>query len=525
MRWTIAVCLLLLTLALPARAQSKPRAPRPASSSGQAEAVREGSRVRYRGLPVEHAEAIANIVDTVSRYYKDDFGLDMPERVTVLADLARTNRAGILANGLDQISLKLARLDQLKSPNESNVFNIYALCYELAELARRRTIGDAPWMTDAAADGLSYFLASEAIDRLDLIYQRKLWPDGGDYAAEGTRRMNHAMRNRNGPAMVQAAEQWLELGKLQGKTGIAGVLAALKKAHAEKKNVDTALADMPGANDVLGRPKVERWFKKFRPMLLVQEQKRNSKREAAVALAKNPVELKHDDDRGELADVVSGDAPAVYFKAGEGAWYLTEVRFFASVDAAASGSIAATLWLCDRNMTPVASWPIPPGQMRGTSPRWRTMTVKPTLVPAEYSLCIAPTSAGGARSASLRPSARPASPATRGKPGGKGASQSRGASGRSGGGPSGDGPASTTQPAEGAAGPALSGFKLGFDDTSKGHSAITSTRVAPSPSTGKSNHSGTQSPPTGARPFDRGDWMIRAKLDTARTDNPLLWRP
>lgn len=448
-------------------AQSKP-------TSG--EAIRERAIVRYKGIPQENAEAMANVADTVSRFYRDEFGLRLPERTIIRAELARNNRPGILAQGREEISLQYNRSDQLKSPNKSSAYTVYAIAYELAEMARKQTIGDAKWMTSDAADGLSYYLASEAIDRLNFVYNRSLWPDAFDYGGEGIQRLEQALRNRNGPDMVQAAGFWFDLAKLQGKSSIRGVLSALTRVHDEKLDASKVLRELPGAQDAMGKSRLDRWLRKFERTLFADRQ-RKSPANSKVTLAKDPIILKYDDDRGSLVDVASDAAPAVFFSLPAGKWYITEVQFHGLFDAKVGGSVMPTLRLCDRDMKFIDNWPVPSGSLRGTSARWRTVSVKPTLAPQEFVILLQP---------ALTSVDNSAGSASKGSQSGTSKESS------------------TSQPSDEAG--RFTGLRISVDDSSKGHSALVNAG-------------------TSARPFERGDWMMRVKLDTARNANPLLWRP
>ncbi|HWL93646.1 MAG TPA: hypothetical protein VNT79_08925 [Phycisphaerae bacterium] len=459
-------------------------------SNGPIEIIRERALVKSEGVPREFADAMANVVDTVVGFYRDEFGLDLPARPTLLATLAKSNRPGVLLSGPEEITLLLSRIDQLKSPKQDGLFNVYALAVELGEMAKQRMIGDAKWMTDQASKGLTHYLASEATDRLNAVYSRNVWPDKADYAGEGLRLLEQRLRKGNRPAMVDAAGQWQELTRLQDRKSLGPLLAAMNKAINEKQPIETAIAALPGATDSRGRPKLDRWLRDFRSELIVQDDAKPARRKGSVQLRNDPVTLRHDDNRGLLEVVSAADAPVVFYQLPAGEWYVTGVRIFGAMEGRTTRDSLPTVWICDRDMRPIASTPVPPGVMRGTSPRWREVRFSPAAaVAGEITVCVTPSGEDAVIPQSGKPAQSPTDESSPAVQPDTTKTKTRGNEKKF-------EDAQSTEPV----------LKIGLDDSSKGHSAV-----------------GT--PGWSVRPYEKGDWMIQVIVDSDRTADPLLWRP
>lgn len=377
--WVILFATVLVT----ATARAAPK------SVTEGEVVRDHVRVTYHGMPQAYAEAMATIADSARRTYSDIFFLDMPDSLVVSVDIDRANRVAIWNDGGARINLTLGRTAQLRAPAKSKVFNIYGLCFELADLAIRRTLGKPAWLSDEAVLGLSHDCASEAIERVYLRYGRRLWPDEYAYEAEGLPRLKKQMKVRHPSEVIKAAALWHELTKIMGERALGETLKAWRGIDMDPSKPAIALSKaLPSARDAYHQGKLNDWFRAFSKTAIV-EAGRSRRSGRTLRLSKKPVVLKYGDGTSDGKACLSGDGHIVYFKAPPDEWYITTLHLYAERFGAPLRRMEyVTITLCDAALVPIRSWQKPYGFFRGARPRWFHLRLAPTRVPAAFAMVV-----------------------------------------------------------------------------------------------------------------------------------------
>ena len=410
--------------------------------------TRDHVRLEFHGTPQPYAEALATIAESNWRLYSQGFALDLPDELSLSVDIRRSNRVAIYHDGDSRITLTLHRTSQLQPPAKSKVFNIYGLCYEMADLALHRTIGEPPWLTDAAVRGLSHFCASRAIDRLYAHYGRSLWPDRYAYDDEGTRRLKKQVKRRRATDVIKAAGLWQEFARIVDDKALGAMLNAWRITDVGPQQPAVALRKaVPSARDSYHQSKLNHWFDEFKKIAIRPESSRGRRSGGTVKLSRKPIVLKYDDGTSEGKQCLPQDGHIVFFQSPPDHWYVTTLDLYGQRFGPPLRKMEyATITLCDKALHPITAWQKPYGFFRGARPRWFHIRLPPTRVPREFAIAVQFFCLDD------------------------------------------------------------KGVQVHRDDSVSGHSAI--------------------GQPGGlAKPLAKGDWMIRAELDTAKTSNPLIWQP
>ena len=355
----------------------------------EGELVRDHVRLEYRGTPGPYAEALTTIADSARQTYSEVFSLDLPDLLVVSVDIDRDNRVAIWNDGGSRINLTLSRTAQLRAPAKSKVSNIYGLCFELADLAVRRTLGEPAWLSDEVVLGLSHYCASEAIERVYKRHGHRLWPDEYDYRAEGMTRFKKQVKVRRPSEVIKAAALWQELTKLLGERALGATLKAWRDIEVDPLRPATALSKaLPSARDAYHQGKLNAWTKAFSKAAIVAAG-RGGRSDRAPRLSKKPVVLKYGDGTSDGKDCLSEDGHVVYFKAPPDEWYLTTLHLYAERFGVPLRQMEyVTITLCDAALVPIRSWQKPYGFFRGSRPRWFHLRLAPARVPEAFAIVV-----------------------------------------------------------------------------------------------------------------------------------------
>lgn len=374
---------ILATVSVAATAGAAPK------STTEGEVVRNHVRVEYRGTPQEYAEALAMIAESARQTYSKVFSLDLPDSLVVSVDIDRANRVAIWNDGGSRINLTLTRTSQLRAPAKGKVSNIYGLCFELADLAVRRTLGEPAWLSDDAVLGLSHYCASEAIERVYRRHGQRLWPDEYDYRAEGMARFKKQMKIRRPSEALKAAALWQTLTKLLGDQALGATLKAWRNIEVDPSRPATALGKvLPSARDAYHQGKLNAWTKTFSKTVIVAVDG-GGRSGRAPRLSKRPVVLKYGDGQSDGKDCLPEDGHIVYFKAPPDEWYLTTLHLYAERFGLPLRKMEyVTITLCDEALAPIRSWQKPYGFFRGAKPRWFHLRLAAARVPEAFAIVV-----------------------------------------------------------------------------------------------------------------------------------------
>lgn len=355
----------------------------------EGEVVRDRVRIAYRGTPKPYAEALAAVADSARRTYSEVFSLDLPDSLVVQVDVERGNRVAIWDDGSARIDLTLSNTSQLRAPAKSKVSNIYGLCFELADLAVQRTLGECDWLSDAAILGLCHYCASEAIERVYFQHGQRLWPDAYAYQDEGMARFKKQMKDRRPSAVIGAAALWQALTKIVGERALGVTLKAWRGLEVDAKRPVIALGKaLPSARDAYHQGKLNDWLKSFSDVALVAAD-RGGGSDRALQLRKNPVALAYGDGTSDGESCLPEDGHIVQFKTPPGEWYITKLHLYAERFGVPLRKMKyVTITLCDESLAPIKSWEKPYGFFRGAKPRWFHLKLAPARVPEAFAIVV-----------------------------------------------------------------------------------------------------------------------------------------
>lgn len=358
-------------------------------STTEGEVVRNHVRIAYRGTPQPYAEALANVADSARQTYGELFSLDVPDSLVVEVDIKRGNRVAIWNDSNSRIDLTLSKTAQLYAPAKSRVSNIYGLCFELADLAVRRTFGESTWLSDDAVLGLCHYCASEAIERIYFKYGQRLWPDEYAYQDEGMARFKKQMKDRHPSDVIGAAALWRELTKILGEQGLGATLKAWRGIEVDPKRPVIALGKaLPSARDSYHQGKLDDWLKSFCDAA-IDVGGRAGRSRRTLKLSRKPVALAYGNGTSDGDACLPEDGHIVHFKAPPGEWYITTLHLYAERFGLPLRKMEyGTITLCDEALAPIKSWKKPYGFFRGARPRWFHLRLAPARVPSEFAIVV-----------------------------------------------------------------------------------------------------------------------------------------
>jgi RNA polymerase sigma-70 factor (ECF subfamily) len=301
--------------------------------------------------------------------------------------------ARLHTDGNDRVFLSLPSADKLARPQKSGVFNLYGMCHELGHAAMYRVLKDRDWLSGAGAEGWAHYAGSVVVDRVYEVEGQKLWWDAYDYRADGTARLTKQLEaGKDADETTRAAGQWQALEKIIGKKEFPRVFAAWQAAKvdaAKPEAVRTALEGLYPAK----KAELAAWWKSAEPLLVEKRAASGfAKLQAKPAqLSGKVAALAGDDGKPDGKKSIAGSGHARLFQVpGPGRWYLRAV----SVYGARYGRSPAPkrdfdLALCDKDLRPVASWKVPYAKFKYGREEWVRLEVEPTLVPDEFTACVA----------------------------------------------------------------------------------------------------------------------------------------
>ena len=319
----------------------------------------------------------------------EQFGFDMPETIHVSATVSAGTGTRLFNDGADRINLTVPSEAKLRRPAVTGTFHLYGFCHEVGHLAMYRVIQKRPWLSSAGAEGWAHYAGSRILDAVYAREGEKLWPDAYNYLDDGMARLRKQLAAPNPTPTSQAAGLWLSLAEILGDKGLAPLFSAWAKVQVDesKPGIELGKALMAQGDSA----KLEPWWQKAQPVLLVASAKSGFAAQGKDAgQIKGPrKELAKDDgvSAGKLSSAGSGHA--VRFDAPGKECYLTAVRIFGSrYGQPQPPRENASIWLCDAEFKKIAEFPCPYYLFQRGDPKWVTIPVKPTQVPAEFIICV-----------------------------------------------------------------------------------------------------------------------------------------
>jgi RNA polymerase sigma-70 factor (ECF subfamily) len=338
-----------------------------------------------------YAEAIARTVEAARAAAVARYGFAMPEVIKVKVDVDPGGHGRLFNDGLDTLTLSVRSEADLRRPGASGFHHLYGLCHEVGHLAMYRPIADRGWMTTAAAEGWAHYLGSRLVDD---VFDREgpgLWPDRYPYRDDGTARLDRQLAAGAGddPA-ARGAGLWRELVAVVGDKGVAPVFAAWARATVDPADPARALRRALQASNP--DPRVLAWWGRAEAELVVKRPRSAAAAHtvAPEALKGETRELARDDGKPAGKASIAGGGHAVRFEAPGGDWYLTAVRVHGSrYGSPRPPDEDFQVYLCDEDFKQIAAFPFPYATFERGPPKWYTLEVKPTKVPARFIVCVA----------------------------------------------------------------------------------------------------------------------------------------
>lgn len=345
--------------------------------------------VSYSGIDQAYAKAIARTVQAARAVAVEQFGFDMPKTITVSVRADAAARVRLFNDGQDRFSLTVRGLRDLRKPAASGIFHLYGLCHEVGHLAMYRPIRDRGWMTTAAAEGWAHYAGSRIVDGVHAREGKDLWPDAYDYLADGTRRLNRQLLAGRPSPVTKGAKLWKDLAGIVGDKKLAKVFEAWGKAKVNPTDPGSALRKALLATHTDKR--LAAWWNRAEPVLVLKRPKSGFAARTAhpSQLSGKPVELVDDDGQPAAKRSMAGTGHAVRCTSNGLGWYLTSVKIYgARYGLPRPPREDFHVWLCDKDFKAIADFPFPYAKFARGRPRWVTLTVKPTEVPAQFIICV-----------------------------------------------------------------------------------------------------------------------------------------
>lgn len=346
--------------------------------------------VTYDGIEQPYVQAIARVAEAARDIAAKQFGFDMPKVIKVSVTLDAKQPTRLFNDGQDSLYLNVKAAADLRKPSESGMFHVYGICHEVGHLAMYRIIRDRLWLTSAAAEGWAHYLGSRIVDDVYAREKEELWPDGYDYLADGTARLNGQLAGPKLSDTVKGAALWKELVQIVGDENVVAVFRAWSEAEIDPTDPGAALrAALLKAN---ADSRLAQWWNEAEPVFVFKRPRsgfavRTARR---AELLGQPLELAHDDGRQAGKRSIAGSGHAVRFEALGDNWYLTGVRIYGSrYGHQAPPKEDFHVWLCSRDFKVIADFAQPYSRFRRGNPRWVNMPVEPTNVPSEFVICVA----------------------------------------------------------------------------------------------------------------------------------------
>jgi hypothetical protein len=313
-------------------------------------------------------------------------GYDMPPTITVRVYINARERPRLFNDGAADFSLTLRSEADLRKPASTGIFHIYGLCHEVAHLAMYRPITDREWMTNAAAEGWAHYLGSRLVDEVFAREGMDLWPDRYAYAEDGLARLTRQLTGAEPSPTVRGAGLWRDLVALVGDKGMVALFAAWGRVRVDPADPGAVLATaIPD-----GKPWA--WWAGAKDVLVLNRPSSTftARTAAAHELAGEARELSHDDGTMAGKKSMAGTGHAVRFASPGAGHHLTAVKLHGSrYGTPQAPDEKFTVTLCDEKFQKIAEFKFPYATFERGEPKWVTLDVKPTAVPATFYVCVA----------------------------------------------------------------------------------------------------------------------------------------
>jgi RNA polymerase sigma-70 factor (ECF subfamily) len=344
--------------------------------------------VEYAGAPEAYVKAIAQTAQVARTAAIEKFKFDTPGTIHIRIVLSPQERVRLYNDGRDRLFLTIRSEKDLHKPAESGIYHIYGICHEIGHLAMYRAIPHRDWLTPAGAEGWAHYVGSRLVDEVFSRQKEALWPDTYPYLDDGMKRF-HAQQARAASPTTRGGALWEELFTCLGDQAVSPLLKAWGKAQVDP--ADPAAALRQTLLRVKAGSASETWWNKAEPLLIRKVPKSGFVARTAEPrdLARQPVELLHDDGGAAGKLSTAGSGHAVRFTSAGSGWYLTSVRLHGSrYGLPAPPREDFSVWLCDKDFQVISEFPQPYRRFRRGQETWVNLSTPPTEVPQEFIICV-----------------------------------------------------------------------------------------------------------------------------------------
>jgi hypothetical protein len=348
-------------------------------------------QVSYSGIDQAQAQAIAETLSAARNVYIDDFGLDMPETIICEVTCGPGNPTRLFTDGNDRVFLSVPNKAKLDRPQKSGTFNLYGLCHELGHMAMYRTLKQRDWLTTAGAEGWAHFTGSVVVDRVYELNGEALWPDKYDYRADGTARLNRALKSASPSDVDRGAQQWWELDQIAGRRSLRSILERWQAATVDPAKPAEALSAALISTAPDKQQALESWWKSAAP-LLVQARQASDVKAQTIERAKltgQPFKIATDDNTADAKKSIAGSGHIRRSDAPGDEWYLVAISVYGSrYGPARAPDTTFEISLCDAQNKAIASWEMKYAAFPRGDAKWTRFDLPPTRVPREFAIAL-----------------------------------------------------------------------------------------------------------------------------------------
>ncbi len=349
----------------------------------------DGVVVEYTGAPQAYVKAIALTAQAARAAAIEKFKFDMPETIHIQVIQSAQEKVRLYNDGQDRLFLTIRAEKDLHKPAESGIYNIYGICHEIGHLAMYRAILQHDWLNSAGAESWAHYVGSRLVDEVFERQGEALWPDAYPYLDDGMKRFHAQQKAGAASPFARGGALWEELFTVLGDEGVSPLLGAWGKAQVNP--ADPAAALRKALLQIKADPALEKWWNQAEPLFIEKISKSGfaARTTNAGALARQPIELLHDDGAAAEKSSIAGSGHAVRFTCAGSGWYLTSVRVYGS----RYGQLTppkenSSVWLCDKDFHVIADFPQPYSRFPRGQDGWVTLPIRPTEVPQEFIICL-----------------------------------------------------------------------------------------------------------------------------------------
>ena len=311
------------------------------------------------------------------------FGLSVPETIHVTAGMNPDKETSLVAAGPDTISWNVAvRSDLLPVVKGGRHAHIFGFCRELALLSLRKTFPDRKLMPLGMEEGLSAWLAGEAVRHVQTQCGQKLWPipftyfreEGPGYVEKWVFGDSDAAEGQIGKAK-QYAKLLIDLDGIVGGEAEGEAMKALFEEAVPVRDFVRLLKEkLDGLEKIASAPDLFLPDLVDPPFLWLMPEPDFGSLEAYRGLKvkrwrTNGALLFYDENAGKETEDLA-DGATLFFRTPPGKWSVSAVRFFCHKTAKANHSL--TLSVMDSALAPLCRIEVPIDGIRGgKKPAWQ----------------------------------------------------------------------------------------------------------------------------------------------------------